>query len=100
MTPPRGLSISAIRKRDTERAIGRIKRTEALLLCSPKPTSMLQKTATKINSIHAAVGMRFHQLAWVYPWEFNTSFMPESTTAATGVGSAATGRLTLAHICV
>src|SRR5438046_1088314 len=35
-------------------------------------------------SAHAARGMRFHHAACVYPCEFNTSFMPEITRAATG----------------
>ena len=45
----------------------------------------------------AAVGIRFHQAACVYPCEFSTSFMPETTRATTGVGFAAAGTRTADH---
>ena len=35
-------------------------------------------------SPHAAIGIRFHQAACVYPCEFNTSFMPETARAHHG----------------
>ncbi len=42
--------------------------------------------------------MRFHHAAWVYPCEFNTSFMPETARATTGVGCATAGACTSDHI--
>ena len=42
--------------------------------------------------------MRFHHAAWVYPCEFNTSFMPETARAITGVGCAKAGACTADHI--
>ena len=47
---------------------------------------------------HAAIGMRFHQAACVYPCEFNTSFIPQTTRATMGVGSATAGASVLPRI--
>jgi len=44
--------------------------------------------------LHAAIGIRFHQAACVYPCEFSTSFMPETIIPTINVGCAAAGPLT------
>ena len=46
---------------------------------------------------HAAIGIRFHQAACVYPCEFNTSFIPETASPITGVGCASAGTWTADH---
>jgi len=50
-----------------------------------------------IISAHAAVGMRFHHAAYVYPCEFNTSFMPEIARASTALGCVAAAGRTADH---
>src|SRR5882762_1510792 len=55
--------------------------------------SKLQLTAITAIIPQAATGIRFHQAACVYPCEFSTPFIPETTRATTGVGCAsAAGR--------
>ena len=54
--------------------------------------------AIAIINPHADVGMRFHHAAWVYPCEFNTSFMPATARAIKGVGCAKAGDCTADHI--
>src|SRR5215469_1531624 len=97
MTPVRGLSISEIKKNATATAIGKIRNNRRSVLCAPYPISKLQQMAmTNINP-QAAIGMRFHQAACVYPCEFRTSFIPETARATIAVGCAAASFPTADH---
>jgi hypothetical protein len=62
ITPPRGLSMSAIKKNEIDMIIGKISRN-ILVRCSPYPKSKLQEIAINPINAHAAPGMRFHQAA-------------------------------------
>ena len=77
--PPRGLSMSAIRKKEMDTTSGKTNiRVRSALACrAPKPTNKLQQMAIAAIIPQAAGGIRFHHAACVYPCEFNTSFMPE-----------------------
>src|SRR5277367_100786 len=100
MAPCRGLSMSAMRKSEMDRAIGKIRKSQGLLPYARQPVKRLQKMEIAITRVHAATGIRFHHAACVYPCEFNTSFMPATMRAATGVGCAAAGVSTADHIWV
>src|SRR5258705_7421792 len=99
MTPPRGLSMSAMRENEMDKTSGRIRSRNASALASRAryPTNTLQQMAIATIRAHAAIGMRFHQAACVYPCEFNTSFMPDTAMATRGVGCAAAGAWTADH---
>jgi hypothetical protein len=99
MRPPRGLSMSAIRKNEIDTISVRTRNTTepASVRWILKPISRLQQRAIASIKAHAATGIRFHHAACVYPCEFNTSFMPETTSAAKGVGCEAAGRRTVDH---
>src|SRR5271155_125409 len=88
-TPPRGLSMSAIRKRDTETVRGTTSNSSELKRLAPNPSVTLAPTPIITISHHAGIGIRSSQAAVVVSAELSTSFMPEATSAATGVGSAA-----------
>jgi hypothetical protein len=60
----------------------------------------LQKIEIMIKSAQAPIGIRFHQAACVYPWEFNTSFMPPRMKVAIGGGNATTDVEAADHISV
>src|SRR5262245_30435762 len=62
ITPPRGLSMSAIKKNEIDMIIGKISRN-TLVRCSPYPKSKLQEITIKPINAHAAPGIRFHQAA-------------------------------------
>src|SRR5580692_5581274 len=76
ITPARGLSMSAMRKR---------KWSTVALPCIPKPSSKLERATIRNISIHTAIGMRFHHTACVYPYAFKTSSIPD---AAGSIGPA------------
>jgi hypothetical protein len=76
-----------MRKSETERKIGKIRRKNALFPGASYPIRRVQKIEIMIKSIHASIGIRFLQAASVYPWEFNTSFMPPRTKVAIGDGN-------------
>ena len=97
MTPLRGLSISAMRKNAIDVIIGRIKSTRVPLPTSLYPRRRLQAIAIASIRAHAPIGMRFSQAAWVYPYEFRTSFIPETTSAIAGVGCATAARDAVDH---
>ena len=63
MIPRRGVSISAMRKSETESAIGKIRRKRVLFPGEPKPNRRLQKMEMAIRSAHVSIGIRFHQAA-------------------------------------
>jgi hypothetical protein len=86
--------MSAIRKNAKEATTGTIKGTKTPPLCSRDPRSRLEKTAISSIMVHAALGIRFSQAAWVNPCEFRTSFMPETARAVTGVACAVAARTT------
>src|SRR5579871_3218757 len=65
MMPPRGLSMSAIRKKAIVRIVGNMTRVDCDVRRSLKPSRKLQTTATSIMSTHAPTGTRFHQAACV-----------------------------------
>ena len=89
MTPVRGLSISEIKKKAMDTAIGKIRNIRRPVRWAPYPISKLQQMAmTNINP-QASIGMRFHHAACVYPCEFRTSFIPETARATIAVGCAA-----------
>src|SRR5580658_4919123 len=100
MKPPRGLSMSAMRRNemDTTRGSTNNRPDFGPAVCAPYPINRLQETAIDIIKVQAAVGMRFHHAACVYPWEFKTSFMPETARAITGDGCATAGFCTADHI--
>ena len=77
-------------------ATGRIRNMRQSVRRAPYPISTLQQTAIATINVHAARGTRFPHAACVYPCEFNTSFIPETASATTGVGSAAAAR-TVVH---
>src|SRR5579871_1481977 len=85
-TPPRGLSISAIRKNDTEAVIGTTRRSGELYRFAPKPSVKLAPKPTMTMSHHAGIGILSSHAATVASVELNTSFRPEATSAETGVG--------------
>src|SRR4029077_19938983 len=97
MVPPRGLSMSEIRKNAMDTVAGTIRNIRRSVRCAPYPISKLQQTAMAAISAQAAIGMRFHHAACVYPCEFSTSFMPETTRARGGVGCAAAPGKTADH---
>src|SRR5579872_4671490 len=85
MTPSRGLSMSEIRKNAMDTATGAIRNRGRFVRCATYPINKLQLMATAAISTHAAMGIRFHHAACVYPCEFNTSFIPETARATVGV---------------
>src|SRR6476661_10872520 len=86
--PPRGLSISAIRKKDTDSASGNTKRRTGPVRCELYPTNRLPQIAKKPIRAQAGGGIRFHHAACVYACEFNVSFMASTASAVTAVGRA------------
>lgn len=76
----------------------------SILYCASRTVAEQQVAAMAMATIspQAEVGIRFHKAAWVYPCEFNTSFMPETTRATIGVGCAAAGTWTADHksVCI
>src|SRR5271156_4468442 len=94
MSPPRGLSMSAISRNEIDTSKGRTSKRSECDLWAPYPANRLQNRA--INSIRAQAdgGMRFFQAASVYPCEFSTSFIPETARVVNGVGPAEAGTLT------
>src|SRR4029078_8847273 len=89
MKPPRGLSMSEIRKNAMDTATGTMRKMRRSVRRAPYPIRKLQQKEIATIRTHAAIGMRFHHAACVYPCEFSTSFMPETTRASGGVGCAA-----------
>src|ERR1017187_4484637 len=65
MNPLRGLSMSAMRRKDMETTSGSMKSMMPFALRAPYPTSTLQQTAMAIIKAHADDGIRFHHAAWV-----------------------------------
>ncbi len=99
MMPGRGVSMSAISMNAMEVKRGRI-RSNLVSNLTPRElyqTNRFLPTAIAIIRPHAAIGIRFHQEAWVYPCELNTSFMPETARATTGVGCTLAGSRTADH---
>src|ERR1700722_6911031 len=86
--PLRGLSMSAMRKNeiDTISVMTRNTTNSAPLRRMQKPMRRLQQRAMANIRNHAEGGIRFHHAACVYPCEFNTSFIPETVNAVSGVG--------------
>src|SRR5580704_10278415 len=63
----------------------------------PYPINRLQQIPMAAIRAQAAVGIRFHQAACVYPCELSTSFIPESMSDASGFGCASAGPRTADH---
>src|SRR5579863_872885 len=100
MKPPRGLSMSAMRRKEMDTTRGRTNNRPDFgpAVCAPYPINTLQEMAIAIIKVQAAVGIRFHHAACVYPCEFSTSFMPATASAITGDGCATAGFWTADHI--
>jgi hypothetical protein len=93
MTPPRGLSMSAISRKEIDTTSGTTSDRMPSSLGLRVPVTKQQITAEG-NCRHqtpSAIGIRFHQAACVYPSEFDTSFMPVTTRVTIGVGCADAG---------
>ena len=88
-----------MREKEIETTSGKtnIRMLWALACRAPYPTNTLQQTAIAAIIPQASGGIRFHHAACVYPWEFNTSFMPEMAKAMTGVGCEVAGARTADH---
>src|SRR5262249_14321018 len=67
---------------------GRITSSLGAQRFSPNPISKLANTAIAYISAQAPNGILFHHAACAYPSEFNTSFIPDTTSARIGVGCA------------
>ena len=82
MKPPRGLSMSEIRKNAMDTATGTMRKMRRSVRLCTVPD---QDVATEGDSHHQAPTPRLEcgstMRACVYPCEFSTSFMPETTRA-------------------
>ena len=82
MAPPRGLSVSEIKKNAIDTAIGAIRSMPRSVRCAPYPIRKLQQMAMATINAHAAIGSRFRRSAQVYA----TCQIPQSSVAATRFG--------------
>ncbi len=89
MAPPRGLSRSAIRKKQTDTAIGTTRNASQSVRRARYPISQQQPMPMIVIRAHAATGMRFSHAAWLLRCELVTSFMPETRRPIRGAGTAA-----------
>ena len=88
MTPPCGLSRSAIKKKQIDADNGTIIKVSQSLRRDRNPMSQQQPIAMAAIRAHAAVGMRFSHAASVLRCEFTMSFMPVTNTPISGGGTA------------